>query len=62
MLTLKPNVRFVTKDFRFHGSSEVVNCFPLDLPLNGSTRQLHITDLGHPETNHPSPDATDPMM
>ena len=46
----------------FHGSSEVVTWFPLDLPLNGSTRQLHITDLGHPETHHPSPDSTDPMM
>ena len=46
----------------FHGSSEVVNWFPLGLPLNGSTRQLHITDLGHPETHHPSPGSTDPMM
>ena len=46
----------------FHRSSEVVNWFPLDLPLNGSTRQLHITDLGHPATHHPSPDSTDPMM
>ena len=45
----------------FHGFSEVVKWCPPGQPLNGSARQLHITDLGHPET-HPSHDSTDPMM